>query len=137
MGIKVTGLLHHGVRVGKKPEEVEAVRIFYEDILGLNSDEGRPDIRGVPGFWMNLDSTARQQIHLMGAEGPSPFAKSENEDPVSPHVALAVENVREAMRVLDEKEIPYFTFGNIVGNFQLFVRDPAGNMVELQEAAKE
>ncbi len=73
----------------------------------------------------------------MGADGPSPFAQGEGEDPVNPHVALAVEDVREAMRVLDEQEIPYFTFGNIVGNFQLFVRDPAGNMVELQEVPKE
>lgn len=137
MGIKVTGLLHHGVRVGKNPEQVEAVRIFYSDVLGLHADEDRPNIRGVPGFWMNLGAGAKQQIHLMGAEGPSPFAKSEDEDPVSPHVALAVEDVREAMRVLDEQKIPYFTFGNIVGSFQLFVRDPAGNMVELQEAAKE
>lgn len=137
MSIKVTGLLHHGVRVGKKPEEVEAVRRFYSDVLGLQPDQDRPDIKGVPGYWMNLGNEAQQQIHLMGADGPSPFAKSETEDPVSPHVALAVEDVREAMRVLDEQGVPYFTFGNIVGNFQLFLRDPAGNMVELQEVPKE
>ncbi len=136
MSIKVTGLLHHGVRVGKKPEEVEAVRHFYTDVLGLDADQDRPDIKGVPGYWMNLGNKAQQQIHLMGADGPSPFAQSETEDPVSPHVALAVEDVREAMRVLDEQGVPYFTFGNIVGNFQLFLRDPAGNMVELQEVPK-
>jgi catechol 2,3-dioxygenase-like lactoylglutathione lyase family enzyme len=137
MSIKVTGLLHHGVRVGKNPEQVEAVRSFYSDVLGLQADEERPNIRGVPGFWMNLGSGAKQQIHLMGAEGPSPFAKSANEDPVTPHVALAVEDLREAMSVMVKQEIPYFTLGNIIGSFQLFVRDPAGNMVELQEAAKE
>jgi len=137
MSIKVTGLLHHGVRVGKKPEEVDAARSFYADVLGLEADKHRPDIQGVPGYWMNLGNDAQQQIHLMGAEGPSPFAKSESEDPVTPHVALAVEDVHEAMRVLDERGIRYFTVGNIVGNFQLFVRDPAGNMVELQELPRK
>ncbi len=137
MAIKVTGLLHHGVRVGRDSESVEAARSFYQDVLGLEVDKDRPDIPNLPGYWMNLGTSPEQQIHLMGAEGPSPFAKSERDDPVTLHVALAVEDVKEAMRVLDERGIPYFTFGNLVGNFQLFVRDPAGNMVELQEVPKE
>src|SRR5262245_20872533 len=70
MPIKVLELHHHGIRMGTSEEAVQKARQFYTEVLGLQSDPGRPNIRGIPGFWLYVGDAA--QIHLMGAEGRSP-----------------------------------------------------------------
>ena len=77
MPIKVLELHHHGIRIGKSAEDVSKAQEFYTDLLGLQADAGRPNIPGIPGFWLyvgNDQNTA--QIHLMGAEGRSPVART-------------------------------------------------------------
>jgi len=75
------------------------------------------------------------QIHLMGAEGKSPVARSEKEDPTIPHVALAVEDIQEAKKTLDQEGVWYWAIQGLVGNNsdQVFVRDPFGNVIELHQ----
>ena len=136
MGIKVLELHHHGIRMGKEEDDVEKARTFYGDVLGLETDAGRPTIPGIPGFWMYVgqgDNTS--QIHLMGAVGMSPVARSEKEDPTHPHVALAVEDIQEAKRDLDARGIWYWQIEGLVGqgSDQIFVRDPFDNVIELHQ----
>ena len=136
MGIKVLELHHHGIRMGKEEDDVEKARTFYGDVLGLETDAGRPTIPGIPGFWMYVgqgDNTS--QIHLMGAVGMSPVARSEKEDPTHPHVALAVEDIQEAKRELDARGIWYWQIEGLVGqgSDQIFVRDPFDNVIELHQ----
>ena len=136
MAIKVLELHHHGIRMGKEDEDVEKARTFYGDVLGLETDSGRPTIPGIPGFWMYVgegENTA--QIHLMGAVGTSPVARSEKEDPTHPHVALAVEDIQEAKRDLDARGIWYWQIEGLVGqgSDQIFVRDPFDNVIELHQ----
>jgi hypothetical protein len=50
---------------------------FYQGLLGLNPDERRPNIPCVPGFCINVGDVG--QIHLMGGQQPSPFAKGEGQ----------------------------------------------------------
>jgi len=136
MPINVLELHHHGIRIGKTPEEVEKARQFYSEVLGLQPDAGRPTIPGIPGFWMYVgDDHHTAQIHLMGAVGMSPMARSEKEDPTIPHVALAVEDIQEAMRELDRLGIWYWRIQGLVGQYsdQVFVRDPFGNVIELHQ----
>src|SRR5262245_20170277 len=91
MPIKVLELHHHSIRSGKAPEDVEQAQQSYREVLGLPVDSGRPDIPGIPGFWVYVgDEAHTAQIHLMGAVGRSPMARSDLEDPTIPHVALAV-----------------------------------------------
>ena len=52
MPIKVLELHHHGIRIGKTTEEVDQARQFYNELLGLPMDTGRPNIPGIPGFWV-------------------------------------------------------------------------------------
>jgi catechol 2,3-dioxygenase-like lactoylglutathione lyase family enzyme len=75
------------------------------------------------------------QIHLMGAEGRSPMARSDQEDPTIPHVALAVEDIQEAKRTLDQEGVWYWQIQGLVGDNsdQIFVQDPFGNVIELHE----
>ena len=49
MPIKVLELHHHGIRIGKTAEEVEQARQFYNEVLGLPTDTGRPNI---PHPWL-------------------------------------------------------------------------------------
>jgi catechol 2,3-dioxygenase-like lactoylglutathione lyase family enzyme len=136
MPIKVLELHHHGVRIGKTVEAVEQARQFYSEVLGLQTDPGRPEIPGIPGLWMYVgDDRRTTQIHLMGAEGMSPVARSAKEDPTLTHVALAVEDIQEAKRELDRRGIWYWQIQGLVGqnSDQVFVQDPFGNVIELHQ----
>ncbi len=136
MPIKVLELHHHGIRIGKTEEEVEQARQFYTEVLGLQPDPGRPNIAGIPGFWMDVGTDQHTaQIHLMGAVGMSPVARSENEDPTIAHVALAVEDIQAAQAELDQRGIWYWQIQGLVGqdSDQVFVRDPFGNVIELHQ----
>jgi len=73
---------------------VAKARRFYGDVLGLSHDPGRPEIPTIDGYWMDVGGTA--QIHLMGVEGQSKFAKGPGKDPSLPHVALAVADIQAA-----------------------------------------
>jgi len=136
MPIKVLELHHHGIRIGTTPEQVESGRRFYTDVLGLEPDPERPNLPGVPGYWMFVghdEHTA--SIHLMGAEGVSPLARSAKEDPTLPHVALAVEDIQEAKRELERQGIWFWQIQGLVGknSDQVFVEDPFGNLIELHQ----
>jgi catechol 2,3-dioxygenase-like lactoylglutathione lyase family enzyme len=139
MAIKVTGLMHAGVRIAPKESDVEAALALWQDLLGLQVDKKRPHIPGIPGFWINLAKGDRgQQIHVFGAKGKSPRAMSKKKDPTRPHVALAVEDLDEARRELAARNIKYWVFEGLVGrnSDQVFFEDGFGNMIELQQAAK-
>jgi catechol 2,3-dioxygenase-like lactoylglutathione lyase family enzyme len=134
MAIKVLELHHHGIRIGPRPEQVKQALNFYQDVLGLAPDPGRPDIPTIDGYWMDVGGTA--QIHLMGVEGLSRFAQGSPErDPSSPHVALAVPDIQEAKKELDRLGVTYWFTQGIVGpqSEQIFLRDPFGNMLELHQ----
>ncbi len=76
------------------------------------------------------------QIHLMGAQGRSPMARSDKEDPTLPHVALAVENIQEAKEELEKRGLWHWQIKGLVGpnSDQIFVHDPFGNVIELHQA---
>ncbi len=133
MAIKVLELHHHGIRVGPSQPDLDRARRFYQDVLGLEADPGRPEIPTIGGFWMNVGEDG--QIHLMGVEGNSRFAQAPDKDPSFPHVALAVPDVQDAKRELDRLGVEYFAVKSVVGADleQIFMRDPFGNMIELHQ----
>jgi catechol 2,3-dioxygenase-like lactoylglutathione lyase family enzyme len=133
MAVKVLELHHHGIRVGPSPQEVEAARRFYQDVLGLDPDPGRPHIPSIAGFWMNVGGAA--QIHLMGVYGQSKFAEGPGQDPSNPHVALAVADIQEARKELDRLGVAHWVSRGVVGpeSQQIFLLDPFGNMIELHQ----
>jgi catechol 2,3-dioxygenase-like lactoylglutathione lyase family enzyme len=72
----------------------------------------------------------------MGVNGASKFAEGPGKDPSSPHVALAVPDIQEARNELDRLGVSYWVTRNVVGpeSQQIFLHDPAGNMIELHQA---
>ena len=137
MGIKVVGLMHAGVRIAPDDEAVEAALDVWSDLLGLQVDRKRPHIPGIPGFWVNLAKGDRsQQIHVFGAKGKSPPARSRKQDPTRAHLAFVVEDLEEAKRELESREIEFWIYESLVGRAseQVFFEDGFGNMIELQQA---
>src|SRR3989442_14348050 len=107
MPIKIVELHHHVIRIGTTQSELETARRFYTDVLGLQADPERPTIPGVPGFWIFVGNDRHTaSIHLISAEGMSPIALSEREDPTLPHVALAVEDIHKTRRSLERQGSP-------------------------------
>ena len=133
MAVNVLELHHHGIRVGSTPEELDKARRFYQEVLGLEPDRGRPHIPTIDGYWMNVGGTA--QVHLMGVQGLSKFAEGPGKDPSNPHVALAVADIQEARSELDRLGVAYWVSRGVVGpeSQQIFLLDPHGNMIELHQ----
>ncbi len=135
MTIKVVRLIHAGIRVAPDEASVARAKEIYGDLLGLPVDGRRPEIPGIPGFWYNVEDTAQIQVHVMGAEGESPVARSKRQDPARPHLAFAVEDLEEAKRELERRDIEFWIFGGLIGpaSEQVFFEDGCGNMIELQQ----
>ena len=134
MALRVLELHHHGIRIGPRPDEVKKALGFYQDVLGLTPDAGRPEIPTIDGYWMDVGGTA--QIHLMGVEGASKFAQGPDKDPSRPHVALAVPDIQEAKAELERMGVSHWVTRGVVGpaSEQIFMYDPFGNMIELHQA---
>jgi catechol 2,3-dioxygenase-like lactoylglutathione lyase family enzyme len=128
--VKITGVLHASVNV---TGTLDAASEWYRQVLGLETT-WRPQIEGVPGVWFAVDDVA--QIHLVGA----PERADRSIDPSAHHVCLGVEDLAAAVAELDVGGVPYIRGAqdqNGVVVAQIFVTDPAGNVVELQEDKRE
>ena len=136
MAIKVLEIHHHGVRVDAGDKTLADVEKFYSDVLGLKRDEGRPEIPGIPGMWINVGEVG--QIHLIGGDVPSRFAQGPGKDPTAPHVAFGVESIVDTKAELDRIGTDYWSLKGATGPDaeQLFLNDPCGNMVELHQIDK-
>ncbi len=136
MAINIIELHHHAVRCGQTEADADRTIAFYRDVLGLSSDTGRPNIPTVPGYW--VDVGGRAQIHIMGAEGQSKYAKGPGQDPTLPHVAFGVADIQETRAELERLGAQYWVAEGIVGpaSQQIFMKDPAGNMIELHQVGK-
>ncbi len=120
--MKVTRL--HHVSVNTYGTSLDEVVAFYHDVLGL-SDHDRPDIPGIPGHWHGL---ADQQLHLVGA--PS---RGAGPDPTGHHFCVTVDDLPAAISELDARSIPYVQGVQGEGTVQIWITDPAGNTIELQQ----
>ncbi len=122
--IKLKSIRHTGVPV----MDVEKAREFYGGVLGFK-EIPRPDIKGIPGIWYEWNGT---QVHIIGQRNEM---AAKGLPGVGTHIALQVEDLEEAKKVLTERGIEFreFTPPPNIGNAPvLFVRDPDGNVVELR-----
>ena len=133
MSLRVVELHHHAVRVGPTPTVAAAAQRFYTEVLGLGTDDDGPAVQpGMQGLRINAGPAA--QIHLIGASGTAPDA-GYGIDPTAPHVALAVANIADAQAELERLGVPYRLLPgeSEPDSRQLFLTDPAGNIVELHQ----
>ena len=57
MSIKVVEIHHPALRINGDEAGLAANLDFYQGLLGLVPDSGRPPLRGIPGFWINVGET--------------------------------------------------------------------------------
>jgi catechol 2,3-dioxygenase-like lactoylglutathione lyase family enzyme len=118
--MRVTRVGHVSVNVEGALDET---RTFYADVLGLD-DRERPEITGVGGHWHGMGDV---ELHLVDAA-----QAGHGIDPTGPHFCVFVDDLDAAIRELDDRAIPHLDArqGDVV---QVWVTDPAGNTVELQQ----
>jgi catechol 2,3-dioxygenase-like lactoylglutathione lyase family enzyme len=117
--MRVTRILHHSVNVEGHLAECE---VFYRrlSLPGL----ARPEIPGVGGRWL---AAGAAQVHLVDAPQGAGAIR-----PTGPHVCFGVEDLDAAIAELEQEGIPYLrgAQGEVV---QIWVADPVGNTIELQQ----
>ncbi len=118
--MKITGLLHAALLVN----DLARARQFYEGVLGLK--EKQRHNFDFDGLWYDLGEC---ELHLMVVADPLPPAEQRPRRDF--HVALEAENHQAAKEYLEKLGIPYREGRH--GLPQLFVRDPDGNLIELQQ----
>ncbi|MDA8045764.1 MAG: VOC family protein [Actinomycetota bacterium] len=120
--MKVTRFHHVSINTNDAP--LDEVVAFYREVLGLGDHE-RPDIPGVAGHW---HSVGDQQLHLVDAP-----PRGTPIDSTGRHYCVAVEDLDRAVAELDERGIAYERAVQGPGTVQIWINDPAGNTIELQQ----
>ena len=114
----------HHVSINTNGAALDDVVAFYHDVLGLG-DESRPEIPGVPGHW---HAVGDQELHLVGAPPHgTPI------DSTGHHYCVAVTDLDAAVAELEARGIEYQRAVQGQGTVQIWIADPAGNTIELQQ----
>jgi lactoylglutathione lyase/glyoxylase I family protein len=118
--MKVTRVLHVSVNV---EDDLDPAREFYRRLFGLDT-HARPDIPGIGGHWFALGDA---ELHLVDAPAGQSAIR-----PAGNHFCVAVEDLDAAVAELDREGVEYVrgAQGEVV---QIWIADPAGNTVELQQ----
>lgn len=114
----------HHVAVNSNGADLDGLVSFYREVLGLG-DEARPEIPGVGGHWHKV---ADQQLHIVAAP-----AGGSGIDPTGHHFCVAVEDLAGAVAELKERGIEYLSAVQGEDTVQVWITDPAGNTIELQQ----
>jgi catechol 2,3-dioxygenase-like lactoylglutathione lyase family enzyme len=120
--MRVTRFHHVSVNTAGAP--LEEMIAFYGSVFGL-ADLDRPEIAGVPGHWHGVGD---QELHLVGAP-PS----AAGIDPTGNHFCMAVDDLDAAIAELESLGIDYKRAVQGAGTVQIWITDPAGNTIELQQ----
>jgi catechol 2,3-dioxygenase-like lactoylglutathione lyase family enzyme len=121
--MKVTRILHATVNA---QGDLQGTRRFYAEVLGLEPAE-RPEIPGLPGFFFAVGDA---QVHIVGAP-----PTGEAIDPTGNHYCLAVDDIEAAAAELEAGGIRYVRGAQGPNDevTQIWIVDPAGSTVELQQ----
>lgn len=117
--------LHH---VSFIVEDLTIALAFYQEVLGLEIDERRPDL-GYPGAWLTLPG--QQQLHLMQLPDPDKNSERPEHGGRDHHVAFSVSSIDTIASSLQELDVPFTKSRS--GRKALFCRDPDGNALEFMQ----
>lgn len=121
--MRITGYLHTAILVA----DLDRAKAFYGGVLGLTEVERSLKF---PGVWYQLGA---YQIHLMVQSQHNAHINPERSWGRNAHIALSVDDVAEAESELTTAG--YKVRLSSSGRKALFVRDPDGNVLELNQIA--
>ncbi|MDB9313172.1 VOC family protein [Spirulina sp. CS-785/01] len=119
--MEITQGLHTAILVS----DLNQAKSFYEGILELNQAERNLNF---PGEWYQVGD---YQIHLMVNEAVEPKTYNEEKWGRNAHLALQIQDLAPLKRRLTEHNIPFQMSSS--GRAALFVKDPDGNIIEVNE----
>lgn len=116
--MNITGIDHVQIAV---PRSLEAEAVaFYRDVLGLTEIEKPADMKGRGGAWFQAGAI---QFHIgLDPEGSPPSRR---------HVCFLVSDLDKARARALAHGLALEKDGPAEGLIRFFVRDPAGNRVEI------
>lgn len=114
----------HHVSVNCHGAQLAEMTAFYAGLFGLDSKE-RPEIPGVPGHWFDVSD---QELHVVGAP-----PRGTPIDSTGNHFCVAVDDLDAAVAELERRGVPFERAVQGAGTVQIWVNDPAGNTIELQQ----
>lgn len=110
-------------------DDLAATQAFYCELLGLQPGP-RPAL-GFPGLWLYAGGAAI--LHVIGGR-----TLPEQRSGVIDHMAFTATDLGETVKALQQRDIRFsLRRAPEQGSWQLFCRDPAGALVELDFAAAE
>lgn len=115
----IQAYLHTAIVVG----DLAQARQFYEGILGLVPVERSLNF---PGIWYQIGPS---QLHLMATTSPPSTAFNAEKWGRNPHIAFTVDDFAALQATLTAQNHPFQVSAS--GRSALFVRDPDGNVIEL------
>lgn len=104
--------------------DIEKARAFYSGVLGLK-EKIRHNFN-FPGAWYDLGDA---ELHLMVTDAKLPEVEERPQRDF--HVAFEIEDFEETRSAIIDAGLAYREGRS--GLAQLFVRDPDGNLIELQK----
>ncbi|KAG2718063.1 hypothetical protein I3760_03G203400 [Carya illinoinensis] len=118
--------VHH---VGILCENLERSLEFYQNVLGLEINEARPEDK-LPyrGAWLWVGS---EMIHLMELPNPDPLTGRPQHGGRDRHTCIAIRDVSKLKTILDKAGIPYTLSRS--GRPAIFTRDPDANALEFTQ----
>jgi len=118
MAVEITRIDHVQLTV---PKALEAQALdFYRRVLELNEIEKPDELKARGGAWFQVGAT---QFHI-GVD-PDPWPKSKR------HVCFLVGDLAKARASVVAKNVSIEEEGEAEGLKRFFVRDPAGNRIEI------
>ena len=118
MPLKAIGLDHVQIAVPRALER-ECLS-FYRAVLGLPEIPKPAELRSCGGAWFQIGSL---QLHIGVDPDPSPKSKR--------HICLLVADLAAAKAAIAAQGIPIEEESTAEGLSRFFVRDPAGNRLEI------
>jgi catechol 2,3-dioxygenase-like lactoylglutathione lyase family enzyme len=115
---RITALDHVNIAV-PRAKEAEVLR-FYREILGLLEIPKPAELRARGGAWFE---TGNAQLHISLEDVDSPLSRR--------HVCLLVSSLDAARKEMTRHRIAVEEGGTAEGLTRFFVRDPAGNRLEI------
>lgn len=116
----ITGVDHVQIAVPRALEE--ECLVFYRHVLGLVEIPKPPELRARGGAWFQLSNL---QVHVGLDAEPSPESRR--------HICFLVRDIAAARAQIEARGVVVEAEGMAEGLRRFFVRDPAGNRIELAQ----
>jgi lactoylglutathione lyase len=124
--IQIKGYNHVGLSV----KDMYASAAFYRDIIGLEIIEVPENLRPIR-VWFKIGEG--QELHLLAGRKDTVT----NNDRNAAHFSLTIENADPVEAFLKSKNIPYHRQQRFDKAWQIYVTDPDGYVIELNEPKRK